>query len=713
MAQLVTAPLVLGAGAVSGAAYAVYNYLKPSQIYSVDASDAKKVEGEGIPRRSAEFPEILSEPAPDVHTVHDILLHTARKYPQGHAFGTRPLKKIHSEEKEVKNSDGKMEKKKWTFMELGDYEWKSYSQVKEEVINVGNALVSEEFGSLKAQKMLGIYADTSAQWLSTAHGCFSQNIVVVTIYANLGEEGLIHAINDTSLTHLLTDGPLLPALYKILDKVKNLKYVFYTTHREQADEKVLQQFKDKGIKVFPYDDLLNAGKKSGSQSTNPPKKEDLAVIMYTSGTTGVPKGVMITHANIAASVAGGTEGVGKKFGIGAGDTYCSFLPLAHILELVVEHVIMFLGGELAFGSPRSMMDNMVKNCRGDLVTARPTLMAGVPVLWERIRKGAQEKLKSQSWLVQSVFNAAYQYKYWMLEHGYSNTAMVNNVVFNKFREQVGGRLRGLVSGGAPLSKSTHLFLRIVFSCPAIQGYGLTETTGLVAAQPVDSLTTEVAGAPIPCGEVKLVDVKEMGYTSEDKPFPRGEIWARGPQITKGYYNQPEKTKEEYKEGGWFATGDIGQWNADGTISIVDRKKNLVKLSHGEYIALESMESKYKQDPFVEEICVVANSQRDLPAAIVHPNKKALQEWASSNGKSDLDWHDLCKDKEARAAVKSSLHKTAANERMKTFEKPSDVFLASDEWTPENGLMTSAMKLKRNEIQQKYKKEIGDLFPAEI
>jgi len=359
-----------------------------------------------------------------------------------------------------------------------------------------------------------------------------------------------------------------------------------------------------------------------------------------------------------------------------------------------------------------MLDNLVKNCKGDLAECKPTLMAGVPVLWERIRKGAQDKIKKASPLLQAVFNTAYAAKLFALNHGFSSLPIVDQIVFNKFKETVGGRVRGLVSGGAPLSSSTHQFLRIVFNVPALQGYGLTETTGLLCCQPVDHLGTEVVGAPFPSSELKLVDVPEMGYTHNDKPLQRGEIWARGAIITSGYYNQPEKTKEEFREGGWFSTGDIGQLNLDGTITIIDRKKNLVKLSHGEYIALESLEAKFKQDPFVEDICVVANSQRDLPAAIVVPNKAALTKWAGENGIDTSDYDKLVNDKKVVEAVKKSIHATGTKEKVKNFEKPSGVYLTSDEWTPESGLVTAAMKLKRQEVQKKYKEQIDKLFPPQ-
>jgi len=672
----------------------------------------EKVEGEGrIRRYHANVDALTTRPFEEVSTLYELLAYSAKKRPEAIAFGTRPLIKVHVDEKEVKNAAGVVEKKKWTSLELGPYEWKTYQKVAETVGKLGTALASEQLGSLTKGSIVGIFAETSEQWLTFAHAVFSQSAVVATVYANLGEEGLVYAINDTSLTHLLTDSNLLGSILKSIASLPKIKYIFYTDHREQADVKVLEALKEKGITTVSFSELVTIS--SGLEAAPvPPAPTDLAVIMYTSGTTGLPKGVMISHANVIGAISGGMAVVVSGFNLGPGDLYCSFLPLAHILEMVIEHCLILSGAGLAFGSPRTMTDNLVRNCKGDLTESKPTLMAGVPTLWERIRKGALEKVKMAPASKQKVFNVGYSIKNKLLSMNIASAPVLDSVVFGQFKQNVGGRLRGIISGGAPLSHSTHQFLRTVFNVPVIQGYGLTETCGLLTVQPLRHLGTEIVGAPFPCAEIKLVDVKEMGYTSEDQPNPRGEIWARGPGIAMGYYNQPEKTKEEFKEGGWFATGDIAQWNSDGTLAIIDRIKNLVKLSHGEYIALEAMEAKYKQDPYVDEICVVANSQKDLPAVLVVVNKPNLTAWAEANSIDASDWVALTQNEKAKEEVKRSLHATATREKMKTFEKPSGVFLVSEEWTVDGGLVTAAMKLKRNEIQKKYKDEIAALFAAQ-
>jgi len=209
-------------------------------------------------------------------------------------------------------------------------------------------------------------------------------------------------------------------------------------------------------------------------------------------------------------------------------------------------------------------------------------------------------------------------------------------------------------------------------------------------------------------EIKLVDVPDMKYLSTDKPFPRGELWLRGGHVAMGYYKNEKKTAEDFDSEGWFHTGDVAQVNVDGTLSIIDRKKNLVKLSHGEYIALEKLEAKYKGSKYVENICVYADSNRDYPVALVVPVRAALLDWASSKGLGS-DFEKVCASAEAKKMVLDSMKDIGRREGLKSYESVMKVDLVPDEWTPENDMVTAAQKLKRNPINAKYKKEIEALY----
>lgn len=233
---------------------------------------------------------------------------------------------------------------------------------------------------------------------------------------------------------------------------------------------------------------------------------------------------------------------------------------------------------------------------------------------------------------------------------------------------------------------------------------MTESCGMCAILPPEFFDYGVAGAPVPCTEIKLVDVPDAGYKSTNK-LPQGEILIRGPAVTSGYYkrddlNNDKEIFEPAEGGAWLHTGDVGQWNADGTISVIDRIKNLVKLSGGEYIALERLEATYKSANVVNNIAVVANSDVRAPIAVVHPHevnlRAALGEKATGK---DLD--AICEMKEAQDIVVAACNKTGKTQGFKPMETLTAVVLTHDEWTPESGLLTAAQKLQRRKIEERY------------
>jgi len=283
-----------------------------------------------------------------------------------------------------------------------------------------------------------------------------------------------------------------------------------------------------------------------------------------------------------------------------------------------------------------------------------------------------------------------------------------NFVFKKIREQTGGRLRFTLSGGAPISEEAQRFLSVTV-CPVLQGYGMTESCGMAAVLSPEMYRLGSVGSNVPCVEFKLVDAVENGYTSRDKPNPRGEIWVRGPSIMSGYYKNEAETKKSLNDEGWLMTGDIGVLNEDGTLSIVDRRKNLVKLSNGEYIALEKVESVYKASKYAMNLCVVADSLHASPIALVMVAEKDIERLAKTQSKEDMSLHNLTQDVEIKKAVLEELQQVAKQGGLKGAEIVQGVILTDEEWTAENGLLTAAQKIKRAQLVQKYKQEIDEAY----
>lgn len=325
-------------------------------------------------------------------------------------------------------------------------------------------------------------------------------------------------------------------------------------------------------------------------------------------------------------------------------------------------------------------------------------------------KGALELVEQGSFLKKWLFSTALNRKKQAISMG-GDTPFWNWLVFSKLKDKVGGRLRLMLSGGAPLSSDVQEFLHAAFCCSVVQGYGLTETCGGGCLQDWEGLfKTGSIGHPFFCSEIKLTSVPDLGYYADANP-PKGEIWIRGNNVNLGYYKQQEKTLEAWTEDGWFKTGDVGTLNSDGTISIIDRVKNLIKLAHGEYVAVESLEMIYSGSPFISAggICVYADSFRNNCVAIALPQESYVKTWANENGLSNLPFVEILNNPTFKKAVLDSLREIAKINNKKSFEYVSNITVVSDIWGPENQMTTASFKLSRNNIASRYKADIDRMY----
>ncbi|KAI8971536.1 hypothetical protein BDF20DRAFT_684545 [Mycotypha africana] len=667
-----------------------------------------KLNNGGRVRRSALSPESLVRvPINNVHTLYDVISHSAKKFPERQAFGYRKVEKVIEEEKEVtKYVQGEevKEKKIWKFIQLSPYFYLTYKEAIRLVHDVGAGLINL---GLKEKSKIEIFSPTNMYWLLTAYSAFTQNMTIVTAYDTLGEDGLLHSMNETEVEAIYTVGDLLPVVRKVAAKCASLKYIIYSG---DAKADVVHQFKNDGKagqRLISLDEVAKLGREHPREA-RPPEPEDLCCIMYTSGSTGNPKGVMLSHKNIVAAVGGVNTLLGHL--VTDHDSMIAYLPLAHVLEFVVENVCVFWGITLGYASARTLTDSSVRNCKGDIKEFRPTLMTGVPQVWETIRKGILAKISAASPKAQKMFYKAYATKAWLLER-HLPTKFIDRVVFNKIKEQVGGRLRFALSGGAPVATETQKFLSVTV-CPILGGYGMTESCGMCCIMAPEQFGYGPVGAPVPCCEIKLVDVPEANYFSTNTPKPQGEVWVRGPAITKGYWKQDRITRETITEDNWLQTGDIAEWNENGTLTIIDRKKNLVKLNNGEYIAIEKLESIYKSCIHVTNICVYADPLVAKPVALAVVSEPVLRQLAlekkvfsTEDETKRIEFEKLCQMDDVRKAVLASLLAQAKEGGLKGSELLYDVYLCHEEWTTEAGLMTAAQKIKRPEITKAFKAQL--------
>lgn len=292
---------------------------------------------------------------------------------------------------------------------------------------------------------------------------------------------------------------------------------------------------------------------------------------------------------ITVTVAGVDVIVGPY--LGPGDGLLTYLPLAHILEFVFENACLYWGGTMGYGNPKTISDNSVRNCAGDIREFKPTILVGVPAVWETVKKGIVGKVGKANMITRNMFWGAMASKSLMMTHSGipftgMGTSVVDAVVFSKIKEATGGRLRICLNGGGPVAKDTQRFISMAIA-PMISGYGLTETSAMGALMDPLAWTDDALGGLPGSIEVKLVDFADAGYFSTNNP-PQGEIWIRGASVTDGYLDLEKENKEAFTEDHWFKTGDIGQFDKHGNLQIIDRKKNLVKTLNGEYIALEKV-----------------------------------------------------------------------------------------------------------------------------
>jgi long-chain acyl-CoA synthetase len=420
--------------------------------------------------------------------------------------------------------------------------------------------------------------------------------------------------------------------------------------------------------------------------------EDLATLLYTSGTTGDPKGVMLTHANLLHNVLAAA----KVFPmVGPEWTALSFLPLCHSFERTAGHNFMLYAGvTIAYAeSVEKVPENMLE--------VRPTIMCSVPRLYEKMYARVNEKVAADPPLRRRIFRWAIGVGREVFRHRVEGTrpgallrlefALADRLVFSKIKQRTGGRLRLFISGGAPLAREIAEFFGSA-GMLVCEGYGLTETSPVITCNRPDHVKPGTVGIPLEGVEVKI---------AED-----GEILTRGPHVMKGYYREPEATAEAIDPDGWFHTGDIGLVDADGFLVITDRKKDIIVTSGGKNIAPQPIENRLKTNRFFTEVVMIGN-RRNFAAALVVPNFDALEAWAHAKGIAAIDRQELVRRPEVAEHYMRLVDEMTPD--LATFEKIRKITLLTRDLTQESGELTPTLKVKRRVVEEKYKPLIDRMY----
>ncbi|KAG0056521.1 hypothetical protein BGZ83_004544 [Gryganskiella cystojenkinii] len=654
-------------------------------MYSVEVAGTPEVAGEGKARRSVLSPDKLIgsylsvKGNSQVTTLYENFLEGVQRSEGGDFLGYRPI---------VDNAPQA-------------YEWITYSRVQERVANFGAGLAHL---GVQANDNFGIFSINRPEWTMSELAGYMYSFVSVPLYDTLGVPAIEYIVNQTEMEVVVASADKASILLNMRSALPSVKTVIVMGPLE---DRLVVEGKEMGVQVLAWTDVERSGLDKPVPA-NPPKADDVASICYTSGTTGTPKGAVLSHKNIIATVSSlhKMASLQKFFIPGTADTHISYLPLAHVFERVCQAVMISGAARIGYyqGDTLKLLD--------DVAVLQPTIFISVPRLFNRIYDKVLAGVKAKGGLAAFLFNRAYATKKANLRRGIMEHALWDRLVFGTIRARLGGKVKHIVSGSAPISPDVIDFLRICFSADVYEGYGQTEQAAGLSMSYRGDLTPGQVGPPQLCVEVKLRDLPAMNYTSQDKPFPRGEIMLRGHSVFSGYYKSPQQTTETLDADGWASTGDVGQWDELGRLVVIDRVKNIFKLAQGEYIAPEKIEAVLAKHNLVAQVFVYGHSLKATLVGIVVPDPDELKVWATANGLGDKTFEEQCADPRVKAMLLKDLSLFGRESDLKGFEILKNIHVVSEQFSIENDLLTPTFKLKRHQAKEKYSVEIDQMY-AEI
>jgi long-chain acyl-CoA synthetase len=534
---------------------------------------------------------------------------------------------------------------------------------------------------------VALLSDSRVEWTLADAGCLFAAAIDVPIYPTLTPPQVRYILQDSGSSALfLANREKFVELKQVLSECPQVKHVIFFDAQDvtPTDGLTLAQLEELGRESEQRDpgliDRLAA-------QTMP---DDLATLIYTSGTTGEPKGVMLTHANLISNLIDSSG----HLEIGEQDAVLSVLPLSHVYERQAMYMYLHHGMAVYFAES-------LQTIGANLKEVRPTILVGVPRIFEkiyaRIRERADEAGKlSAALLAWSVAVAREYSRYFNRRDSIPVTLrlkhwIASKLVFDKWRQAFGGRIRLLLSGGAALSEDLAR-IYIGAGIPIIQGYGLTETSPVITASTLEGYRVGTVGRVIPHVEIRIA--------------PDGEIEVRGPNVMHGYYNKPEDTRAAFTDDGWFKTGDIGMVDADGYLRITDRKKELFKTSGGKYIAPQPIEQAIKGSRFVNQV-VLVGAERKFPAALIVPEWEQLESYCKLKGIEVKSRSELCRHPRIIDLLQRQIDALTPN--LARYERIKKVALLENEFSMEGGELTPTLKVKRRVIDEKYRDVIEKLY----
>jgi long-chain acyl-CoA synthetase len=559
-------------------------------------------------------------------------------------------------------------------MQRGAAGWLSISS-QEFYRNVAGVARALHEWDIAAGDRVAILAENRPEWTIADLACLLLGAVVIPIYPTLTAEQTAYVLKDSGarLGFVSTDTQL--------QKMAGIQ-------NQTSVEKIVVMDEVATSRAFAMDRLMREGPRERDPQLDARARAvraaDLATIIYTSGTTGIPKGVMLTHCNMASNIAHSLQG----YDLGPGDLSISFLPLSHVTARHLDLAMLHLGVVLAYVSPPDQLPKA-------LLEVRPTLFVGVPRAYEKIHIQIESSAKGfpKAWVLRWALKVGRAHRSEILARRTPKSLawkLADRLVYSQVRAGMGGRVRFFISGGAPLGRKlaewyADLGIRIH------EGYGLTETSPVVALNKPDAHKLGTVGKPVANVEVRV---------AED-----GEILVRGPSVFQSYWNRPEETQQAFVNG-WFKTGDIGNLDDEGFLSVTDRKKDLIKTSGGKFIAPQPIENALKHNPLIAEAAILGD-KRKFCAVLIAPHFPLLEDWARAHQVSFGSREELVAESRVRELYEGIV--AHLNRDLAQFEKLKKVLLIAEELSADNGLLTASMKLRRRAVEERFRGRIEAMY----
>ncbi|XP_063716225.1 long-chain-fatty-acid--CoA ligase 1-like [Symsagittifera roscoffensis] len=580
------------------------------------------------------------------------------------------------------------------------YSWKTYEEVDTLAQRVGSALIHLGHSPRSLDK-IGVYGTNRLEWDVTQIACNAFSLVTVPLYDTLGVEAISQIISTTEMKTVVCDNEdKVTRLLKCRNECPDLSLV---VTMDQVSSMTVAKGKQEGLKVVSFEALVEMGRVNPHAFTPPSDPNTLALILFTSGTTGCPKGVMLSNRNLVTDVGAMLAHYEPIASPNNEDSVISYLPQAHGFNQVITQCMFAWGARVGYisGSVLQLLD--------DVRALRPTLFPIVPRLMNKIYDSIWQRA-SKSTLKKLLLKKAFEAKKHQMEKGaFVHNDFWDKLVFRKVQKLLGGRVKGMVTGSAPVSAEVLTFVRCAVGCDVLEGYGQTETTAASTCTVSGDFRPGHVGVPLMCCEVKLVDIPDMNYYAKQN---KGEICFRGPHCFLGYWKDEENTRATIDHDGWVHSGDVGLWTEQGTLRIIDRKKNIFKLAQGEYIAPEKIEGIYLQASSVAQVFVHGESLETCCVAVVVADEGVLREEAKNRGVEEKSWRELCGKKELKQFVFDELTSLAQQHKLNKLEQVKNIYLWPQQFSIENDLLTPTLKSKRPQLRKKFENEIKSMY-AEI